>query len=50
MIYKGKSMVKKISKWVAIIPIKLVEYIIWPVAKLHDLLRDLSVWVNKKLS
>ena len=43
-------MVKKISKWVVVIPIKIVEWAIWPIAKVHELLKRLAIWLNKKLS
>jgi hypothetical protein len=43
-------MVKKISKWAMVIPIKIVVWIMWPVAKVHDLLKRLSSWLQKKLS
>ena len=43
-------MIKKITKWVMVIPIKIIEWIIWPVAKVHELLKCLSSWLQKKLS
>ena len=47
---KGENMFKKIMKWVMVIPIKIVEWAIWPVAKIHELLKRLSNWLHKKLS
>ena len=47
---KGETMVKKISKWAMVIPIKIVVWVMWPVAKAHDLLKRLSSWLQKKLS
>ena len=43
-------MVKKISKWAMVIPIKIVVWVMWPVAKAHELLKRLSSWLQKKLS
>ena len=39
-------MMKKIVKWVMLVPIKIVEWIIWPVAKVHSWLRKLSDWLH----
>ena len=47
---KGENMFKKIMKWVMVIPIKIVEWSIWPIAKIHELLKRLASWLNKKLS
>ena len=43
-------MIKKITKWVVVIPIKIVEWVTWPVAKLHELLKFLSNWLQDKLA
>lgn len=47
---KGETMIKKIVKWAMVIPIKVVEWAIWPVAKVHELLKRLSSWLQEKLS
>ena len=46
---KGETMIKNISKWVMLIPIKLVEWAMWPVAQAHIQLTKLSKWIRKKL-
>ena len=43
-------MIKKISKWAVVIPLKIVEWVVWPVAKVHQLLKRLSSWLQTKLS
>jgi len=47
---KGEIMIKNISKWVMLIPIKVVEWIMWPVAQAHIQLTKLSKWIKDKLS
>ncbi len=43
-------MIKKISKWAVIIPIEVVGWVMWPVAKAHKLLKQLLDWIKHKLS
>jgi hypothetical protein len=39
-------MMKKIVKWVMLVPIKIVEWTIWPIAKVHSWLRQLVNWLH----
>jgi hypothetical protein len=43
-------MIKNIITWVMLIPIKIVEWVIWPTAKVHELLKRLSNWLQEKLA
>jgi len=43
-------MIKNISKWVMLIPIKLVEWAMWPVAQAHIQLTKVSKWIRNTLS
>jgi hypothetical protein len=43
-------MIKNIITWVMIIPIKIAEWVIWPITKVHELLKRLSNWLQEKLS
>jgi|TARA_R100000315_G_C5223228_1_gene134763 hypothetical protein len=47
--YGDDYMVKKIVKWVMMIPIKVVEWVMWPVAKAHQQLKKLSAWLHEKM-
>ena len=44
--YGEYDMMKKIMKWVMLVPIKIVEWIIWPIAKVHSWLRKLADWLH----
>ena len=43
------DMVKNIMKCGVLISIKLVELLMWPVAKVHDMLNDLSDWLYRRM-
>lgn len=43
------DMIKNIMKWGVLISIKLVELLMWPVAKVHDMLNDLSDWLYRRM-
>jgi len=47
---KGETMIKKIIKWVMLIPVKIVEWAMWPIAQIHIQLTHLSKWLKDKLS
>ena len=44
---KGEIMSKKILKWVMLIPVKIVEWTMWPIAQVHVQLTRLSNWLKK---
>mgnify|MGYP003150860061 FL=1 len=44
--YGEYVMMKKIVKWVMLVPIKIVEWTIWPIAKVHSWLRKLVNWLH----
>ncbi len=47
--YGEDYMVKKIVTWIMMIPIKVVEWAIWPVAKAHQQLKKLSAWLHEQM-
>ena len=48
--YYGEDyMVKKIAKWIVFLPIKVVEWAMWPVAKAHKHLTKASAWLHKQM-
>ena len=47
--YEEDYMVKKIAKWIVFIPIKVVEWAIWPVAKAHKHLTKASAWLHNQM-
>ena len=47
--YGDDYMVKKIVTWIMMIPIKVVEWAMWPVAKAHQQLKKLSAWLHEKM-
>ena len=47
--YEEDYMVKKIAKWIVFIPIKVVEWAMWPVAKAHKHLTKASAWLHKQM-
>jgi hypothetical protein len=47
--YGEDYMVKKIVTWIMMIPIKVVEWAMWPVAKAHQQLKKLSAWLHKQM-
>ena len=40
--YGEDYMVKKITKWVVLVPIKVVEWAMWPIVKVHAWLHKLG--------
>jgi hypothetical protein len=40
---------KKFVKWVMLVPVEIVEWIMWPVAKVHAWLHKFSVWLHKTM-
>ena len=49
-LYGEQNMImKKIAKWSMLVPIKIVEWITWPVAKVHAWLYKLADWLTMKL-
>lgn len=47
--YEEDYMVKKIAKWIVFIPIKVVEWAMWPVAKAHKHLTKASAWLHNQM-
>jgi len=47
--YGEDYMVKKIVTWIMMIPIKVVEWAMWPVAKAHQQLKKLSAWLHEQM-
>ena len=47
--YEEDYMVKKIAKWIVFLPIKVVEWAMWPVAKAHKHLTKASAWLHKQM-
>ena len=47
--YQEDYMVKKIAKWIVFLPIKVVEWAMWPVAKAHKHLTKASAWLHKQM-
>ena len=47
--YEEDYMVKKIAKWIVFIPIKVVEWAMWPVAKAHKQLTKASAWLHNQM-
>jgi hypothetical protein len=41
--------IKKIAKWSMLVPVKIVEWIIWPVAKVHAWLCKFADWLTMKM-
>ena len=49
-LYGEQSMkMKKFVKWVMLVPVKIVEWIMWPVARVHAWLHQFSVWLHKTM-
>ena len=47
--YEEDYMVKKIAKWIVFLPIKVIEWAMWPVAKAHKHLTKASAWLHKQM-
>ena len=47
--YREDYMIKKIAKWSMLVPVKIVEWIIWPVAKVHAWLCKFADWLTMKM-
>ena len=49
-LYGEQNMIiKKIVKWSMLVPVKIVEWIIWPVAKVHAWLCKFADWLTMKM-
>tara|TARA_R110000850_G_scaffold94095_2_gene198663 strand:+ start:510 stop:701 length:192 start_codon:yes stop_codon:yes gene_type:complete len=47
--YGEDYMFKKFIKWVMVVSIEAVGWLMWPVAKAHQKLKELSAWLHKKM-
>ena len=47
--YGEDNMIKKIITWVMVVSIEAVGWLMWPVAKSHQKLKELSAWLHKKM-
>ena len=42
-------MIKKIAKWSMLVPAKIVEWITWPIAKVHACGYKFANWLTMKM-
>ena len=47
--YGEDYMFKKFIKWVMVVSIEAVGWLMWPVAKAHQQLKKLSAWLHKQM-
>ena len=47
--YGEDYMFKKFIKWVMVVSIEAVGWLMWPVAKAHQQLKKLSAWLHEQM-